>query len=361
MYLLLFILFNLICINGFNYNPKINNWLDLPSKFKLEARNWFIKKAENKGIPWNNFKNQYISISDELTLIKDLSSNSYIYYPPYYKKSFHGYNDGNLNWEAAFEGVAATLSMSCDYWKNIDPKKAHSWLRSNYSTNIKKYYHDLNKTSNSLDVLDLGCSVGIGTEFLYKNLKPKSLTGLDLSPFFLSIAKFRSKKQNYPINYVHANAEYMPFEKERFDLIAAQFLFHEVPKNQSKIILDECYRTLNNDSVIAIIDLDPENLNNNKIINFVRKWLFEITEPHIKQYYNTNMTELLLESGFTNVKKVSNNDPFNSVWLGYKTEPKLKKYVYEKINEQDILMNLKKTNKGDYLSDEFDIDYMITL
>ena len=342
MYILLFIFFNLICINGFIFNSKYNHWLDLTSSLKFEARNWFIKRAEKKGVEWNNLKNKYLNISDDLFLIKDLTSNNYLYYPNYYEKPFHGYDKGNLNWNAAYEGVPATLSMSSNYWSNIDAKESQDWMRNNYTSHILNYYKSLNKIPKSLNILDVGCSVGISTEYLFKNLKNNKITGLDLSPYFLSVAQYRVKEQNIPLNYIHANAEFMPVKSNEFDLICSQFLFHEVPKKQTINILNECYRALKDDSIIAIIDLDPINLTNNKLLNYFRKKLFEITEPHIKEYYNTNMTQMLEDIGFTNIKKFSNNDPFNSVWLAYKSqysETKLKNYIYNKMNEQDNLLN----------------------
>ncbi len=346
---IIFFLINLIFVNSFN------NWFDLPRSLKITARNWFINNAEKKGVEWNKYKKQYKDNQDNLYLIEDLTSNKYMFYPEYYKKPFHGYNKGNLDWNAAFEGVGATLSMSSNYWININPKESHSWLRGNYTQNIKNYYNNFNKSYNSLDILDLGCSVGIGTESLYKKIPKSRLIGLDLSPFFIAVAKFRASNQNLPIEYIHSNAEYLPFEKEKFNLICAQFLFHEVPKNTSLKILKESYRVLKNDSVIAIIDLDPSNLIDNPILKFFRKFLFEITEPHIKEYYKTNMTQLLIDSGFNNVTKISNNDPFNSVWLGYKPNNKLSKYIQHKILEEDIKNNLYKSENNP------DIDYYIDI
>ena len=336
---------NLLFINAFNFNSKYNSWFSISMPMKNLAKNWFISRAEKKGIDWNYYKNQYKNKESELQLIQDLISNKFLYYPMYYKKPFHGYNNGNLNWEAAFEGVGATLSMSSNYWFNVNPKDAHSWLRGNYTNNIKKNYNNYNKNFNSLQVLDLGCSVGIGTEFLNINLPKPQLTGLDLSPFFIAIARFRSLNQNLGIQYIHNNAEYLPFKKDKYDLVTAQFLFHEVPLEPSLRILKDSYRVMKNDSIIAIIDLDPDKLINNFVFKNFRKWLFEITEPYMKEYYNKNMTQMLSDSGFIDVVKYDNNDPFNSVWLGYKPgkDLKLKNYIKNKLLEQDNI--IEKSNK----------------
>lgn len=354
LFILLFLL-NLFFIDGFNFYSQFNNLKIFYEPLKISARNWFIERSQKKGIDWNKYKKHYKEYEDELLMIEDLTSNKFIYYPTYYKKKFHGYDNGNLNWEATYEAIPATYSISSNYWKDIDPIKSHNWVRGNYSENIKKYYNSTNKSYNNLECLDIGCSVGIGTEFLYKNMPNIKLVGLDLSPFFISLAKFRSKRKKLPINYIHSNAEFMPFKKESYDLITAQFMFHEIPNKYTKNILKESFRVLKNDSVIAIIDFDIEKLNNNTIINFIRRKIFEITEPHIKEYCNTNMTQLLYETGFVNVKKYNNNDPFNSVWIAHKEDPKLQKYIKDKLNEQNILINLKK-NKDKNIEADYIID-----
>ena len=49
---------------------------------------------------------------------------------------FHGYDEGNLDWEAAKEAEAATVSISANYWKGADPYDAQEWLRQIYPYNI---------------------------------------------------------------------------------------------------------------------------------------------------------------------------------------------------------------------------------
>ena len=68
---------------------------------------------------------------------------------------------------------------------------------------------------------------------------------------------------------------------------------------------------------LAIIDLDQERLLQGLNVNIFRRWAFEVTEPHIFEYYTTNMTELITNSGFNNIQS-NINDPLNRVWLGTK-------------------------------------------
>ena len=50
----------------------------------------------------------------------------------------------------------------------------------------------------------------------------------------------------------------------------------------------------------------------------IRRKLFELTEPHISQYYNTNIFEIMCSKGFEEIK-MNQNDPLNEVWKGKKS------------------------------------------
>ena len=185
----------LLLINLFYFSNSLilnMNWNNLPINIKTISRNWFITRAKMAGIPWDLYvskrsdPNTIEKLDDNKKIIEDTS----IKYPPYYTKPFHGYDYGNLEWLAAQEGEPATISISTNYWKNIDPYISEKWLRHNITTNLLDYidYHDklrlndlINQNSN---ILDVGCSIGISTEFLKNEFEDSNVEGLDLSPFF---------------------------------------------------------------------------------------------------------------------------------------------------------------------------------
>lgn len=327
------ILLLLLLLNSKNALNLPKTWQKVTIPFKSKARNWFISRAEKLGIKWHEltdyYKNEKVQ-SDLLYNYMNINDKS-IKYPNYYTKPFHGYDEGNLNWLAAHEGEAATINIAAGYWPEVDPYVAQEWMRQNtthfindyvYSYKINKYdpswylgYHD---PSN---ILDVGCSVGISTEYIKKKYPKSKVFGLDLSPYFLSVAKYRSNKQNLNITYVHANAEKTIFKDNLFSLVTCNYLFHEVPLKQTNIILHEIYRVLENNGVIAITDLEPNvlNMKENNFLSPFRRWMFEITEPHIYYYYENDMCNLLKNAGFINIVKCK-NDPVNSVWLAQKKD-----------------------------------------
>ena len=324
--------------------PKI--WTFLSSNLKSQSRSLFINNAIQNGIPWRSYTNFYklIDTKREIDKIKSQIENKNIKYPEYYLQPFHGYDQGNMNWLAANEAEAATISISSGYWPDISPHIAASWLRNNI-TNYTNYYHNkysnkfyTNKNKNQT-ILDVGCSVGISTEYL-KNIYPeKKIFGVDLSPYFISTAKFRSNFNKLDINYIHANAESIPFENNTFDLIFCSFLFHEVPTQPTRNILYEIYRILKPEGIIIITDLDAKKLKERLSVSQFHLWAFEVNEPHIYEYYNQNMKHELLNTGFTYIEKYNIN-PLNSVWLGKKEE-----YNYVKPTTIDLIIPLPNNSK----------------
>ena len=105
------------------------DWKIITNNLKVKARNWFVNRAEQRGIKWSELSHYYQNKSNSLMYWKVKNTNMFIDYPSYFIQPFHGYENGNMNWQAAYEGEAATLSMSANYWKNITPKTAELWLR----------------------------------------------------------------------------------------------------------------------------------------------------------------------------------------------------------------------------------------
>lgn len=302
-------------------------WSSLSSTFKRTARNWFIQRAEKKNIEWNKLTNKYQTKENKKLLLDlyEILENKDIKYPPYYTLPFHGYDSGNLNWQAAEEGEAATISMSVNYWDGALPSDAEKWVRHNVSNHIACYLktHELEYPRN---ILDMGCSIGVSTEYLYKTFpQATNIQGLDLSAYFLSIATYRANEQNLSLNYIHGNAENTGLPYGSYNMVVCNFMLHEVPSKATRNILNEIYRLLKPGGIVVIVDLDPNRVQNNLVVSQFRKWAFEVTEPHIYEYYKQDMSLRLLDANFKNV--VSNkNDPINRVWIGQKEDHEYELY-----------------------------------
>lgn len=320
--------------------PSPSELKHISSGLKKITRDFFIKRAERRGIPWKPLVQKYKDANtfQICNAWKHAIENKNIYYPPYFLKPFHGYDKGNMNWDAAIENEAATMSISSDYWKDVDPYVSEQWLRNNITNIVHTYI--INERHIVPDcIVDLGCSIGISTESIVNKFPTSRVIGIDLSPYFLSVASYRSSNSPYRIEYIHANAENIPLEDESVDLIAVQFMLHEVPETPTYRILNEIFRVLKPNGVVAIVDLDPYKLKDLFNGAIFRKWAFEITEPHINDYYKNDMGKTLMKSGFYNIKKYQ-NDPLNSVWCGIKI-PNEKVYNVPKFENHSELPKKK--------------------
>lgn len=83
-------------------------------------------------------------------------------YPSYYTKPFHGYDEGNLNWLAAFEVEPATQVMALRVWKaeELTPLAAQTRLRRGIFDGIRSFAAAHGLEQEPRDILDIGCSVG---------------------------------------------------------------------------------------------------------------------------------------------------------------------------------------------------------
>lgn len=307
----------LLIIISFFYSNALNKpsflWKSLSNTFKDKARDWFITRAENDGIQWRQMSNKYNNNESNILLnrIKNIKENKSIIYPEYYLQPFHGYDTGNMNWECCYEGQASTLAISSNYWKGANITSASEWFRNNITSNIYKYHHSYNITFPK-QILDIGCSLGISTEHLKKSFNNSDVIGLDLSPYFISMASLLTYVYKTHIPYIHANAESIPLKDNTMDMITFNFILHEVPLYPTINILKEAKRLLKKNGTIVIIDLDQNKLKDRLQVSNFRRWAFEVTEPHIYEYYTTNFESLLYSIGFNTVRNYS-NDPLNTV------------------------------------------------
>lgn len=180
---------------------------------KHQARQMMIKRAEKIGVPWTK-EVQALRSHDWESHLSQVQ-NPQLNYPDYYLRSFHAYEQGNLNWDAALEVEVAAYAVHAGIWSNTGAK-GDPMLRQSYHDILKSKIAD-----EPRDILDLGCSVGMSTFALQKVYPQAKITGLDLSPYFLAVAHYRSQQRHAQINWVHAAAESTRLPAGSFDLISA--------------------------------------------------------------------------------------------------------------------------------------------
>ena len=165
--------------------------------------------------------------------------------PPAPRAAPAGYDEGNLNWLAAFEVEPASDVMALRVWKTeeLTPLQAtvraalgawacmrqgaagvgragrascpHGWAFTPSSPTLPpcspSYHHIQTRLRKAIytaihsfqqqhgcrevcDAIDIGCSVGVSSRWLAAEWPAAHVMGLDLSPYFLAVAELRERQ-----------------------------------------------------------------------------------------------------------------------------------------------------------------------
>lgn len=163
--------------------------------------------------------------------------------------------------------------------------------------------------------------MGISTRALARAYPSANVTGLDLSPYFLAVAAQRDiadpqdvsagiqrrQEGDKPIRWLHAQAEKTGLPDNSFDLVAIQYVCHELPQKATQDIYREAHRLLRPGGVLAMCDNNPQS----PVIQGLPPVLFTLmksTEPWSDEYYMFNQEQCMRDVGFKHVKTVA-SDP----------------------------------------------------
>ncbi|MDP2624971.1 MAG: class I SAM-dependent methyltransferase, partial [Candidatus Peregrinibacteria bacterium] len=92
-------------------------------------------------------------------------------------------------------------------------------------------------------LLDVACGPGTLLFKIYTLHPSLKLTGLDIDPEILEIARKKSKGQS-GIQFIEASATQMPLKDKSFDVITSTLAFHHLTTQQKQDALSEICRLL---------------------------------------------------------------------------------------------------------------------
>ncbi|MBR8831805.1 MAG: 2-methoxy-6-polyprenyl-1,4-benzoquinol methylase, mitochondrial [Chroococcopsis gigantea SAG 12.99] len=211
----------------------------------------------------------------------DKFTNPDLIYPDYYlSENFHGIEGGYLN---------TTASITYDPITRYVLPPGEDWIRTEVIKSIG---------GNPRRILDLGCGTGSTTLMLKKAFPDAQVTGVDLSPYMLAMAAYKSQREGLAIEWVQMNAERTTFPGESFDVVTAGLLFHETPPSVSRKILQECSRLLVPGGEVIILDGNQKALRS-------ADWLTNVfEEPYIKEYAAESTEAWMGSANFVNVQSI---------------------------------------------------------
>lgn len=266
----------------------------------LQARQLIIRTAERRGIAWRVRREQ---LQREAEPLLEQVSNPATPMPGYYRARFHAYQQGNLCWAAACEAEQATDAMALRVWpeETLQPAEAQHRLRQAIFQAIEP-----SLSAPVHQALDIGCSVGVSTQALatwleQRQQEPAVVSGLDLSPQMLAVAKVRDTAGLIQA-WHHAAAEATGLPSASQDLITLQFVCHELPQEATRAVLAEAFRLLRPGGVIALVDQDPESAVIRRLPAPIAT-LLKSTEPYLEDYFRLDLPAALEQAGFRAVRR----------------------------------------------------------
>ncbi|HEY9761037.1 MAG TPA: class I SAM-dependent methyltransferase [Trichocoleus sp.] len=297
---------------------------------KSRARNMMIERAESIGVPWRDQVRELRSRQTPTEFDPDWESelaairNPNLSYPNYYVTSFHAYDEGNLGWLPAMEVEVAARAVHARIWPEAGAEG---------DAKLRQSYHDVLKAKlpqAPKDIVDLGCGVGMSTTTLGETFPGARLTGVDLSPYFLTVANYRTQNpgvfakasdpstvtekkgsletaSNAQIHWHHAAAEATGLPEASYDLVSACLVFHELPQSAATAIIQEARRLLRPGGHLAIMDMNPRSEVFVKMPPFVLT-LLKSTEPYLDEYFALNFEQVCRDAGFQ-TPSISCNSP----------------------------------------------------
>lgn len=274
-----------------------------------QARRLIIRTAESRGIAWRARRQTLVAEAQPLlsaVMRPDLEP------PAYYRVRFHAYDEGNLCWAAAGEAEQATDAMALRVWpeETLSAEAAQRRLREAIFAVVEPSLEGPLQR-----VLDVGCSVGVGTLALRDWLDQRGdcgteVEGLDLSAPMLAVARVRDRDKRIAA-WHHAAAEATGLPAGRFDLITLQFVCHELPQAATLAVLAEMARLLRPGGTLALVDQDPQSAVIRRLPAPIAT-LLKSTEPYLEQYFSLDLPAALAQAGFERLR-VAPCDPRHRV------------------------------------------------
>jgi ubiquinone/menaquinone biosynthesis C-methylase UbiE len=209
-------------------------------------------------------------------------------YPAYYRQKFHFQTDGYLSGASAerydhqvevlFGGGAAAMRRQA-----LVPLKGA--LAEQAAAGRK-----------AVRLLDIACGTGRFLREVKANYPRLYITGLDLSPHYLSVAR-RELAPWSRVRLVDAAAEAMPFADAGFDVVTCIYLFHELPVQIRRAVVAEVRRVLRPGGTLIFVD-SLQTGDEPDYDGFLELFPLAFHEPYYRSYLREDL-DRLWSPGFT--------------------------------------------------------------
>jgi len=128
------------------------------------------------------------------------------------------------------------------------------------------------------DTLEVAIGTGLNLPHYPANVR---LTGLDLTPEMLAVAKTRAEKSGRPVQLIEGDAQDIPFADHSFDSVVCTYALCSVPDDARAI--SEMDRVLRPGGRLILVD----HIRSSVAPIFWLQWVYEFTPRRTKGEYST--------------------------------------------------------------------------
>jgi ubiquinone/menaquinone biosynthesis C-methylase UbiE len=167
------------------------------------------------------------------------------HYPSYYLQKFHFQSDGYLS-QASAERYDHQVEVLFGGGAAAMRRQALVPLKSALAEHQTDGRH-------AARLLDLACGTGSFLREVKANYPRLHITGLDLSPHYLAVAR-RELMPWSRTRLVEGAAEAMPLPDREFAVVTCIYLFHELPPRIRRAVVGEIRRVLKPGGTFILVD-----------------------------------------------------------------------------------------------------------
>ncbi|MBM3513085.1 MAG: methyltransferase domain-containing protein [Alphaproteobacteria bacterium] len=162
-------------------------------------------------------------------------------------------------------------------------------------------------------ILDLGCSIGQLTVALKRRYPDAEVWGIDVGGPLVRYGHMRAVDLGVDVNLAQRLAEDTKFPDRHFDIVTSYILFHELPADISRRVVQEAYRVLRPGGVFFPIDFYTGSVPPTKsAAQKLRHWWDHRWNNEVwwYEYSNLDLPSAMRDAGFA----VDENGP--RAWIG---------------------------------------------
>jgi ubiquinone/menaquinone biosynthesis C-methylase UbiE len=209
-------------------------------------------------------------------------------YPRYYLQRFHFQSDGYLSEASA---------QRYDHQVEVLFGGAAAAMRRQALVPLRQALVEARASGcEAPRLLDLACGTGSFLREVKGNQPRLHVTGLDLSPHYLDVARSTLSPWSRT-RFVEGSAEEMPFADGEFDIVTCVYLLHELPPRVRRAVAGEIARILRPGGMLIVVD-SLQTGDEPDYDAMLDSFPFLLHEPYYASYLREDL-DRLFSLGFT--------------------------------------------------------------